>query len=116
MKSSIKFLSVPVLLLAASTAFAEPATVINDFGCGGFVPDVDGVTEDFISTTETHSVVTDKGVTILTCHFDHDIDLPMAYGATGFLCGTFLGLTDDSKMLATPGGKAIMVCKINGGT
>ena len=105
--------------LAIQDVQAEPAVVMNEFGCGGFVPNAD--TEDgfpalaFLSTNEkTHSVATKSGVTTLTCHFDHIVDLPHATGAKGFLCGTYLGLTDDSKMIATPGGKATLVCKING--
>jgi hypothetical protein len=97
---------------------AEPAVVVDDFGCGGFVPNPD--TEDgfpplaFLSTTESHAVLTKSGVNILTCHFDHLVDLPYATGARGFLCGTVFGVTDDTKMIATPGGKATLVCKING--
>jgi len=116
MKTSIKLLNVPVLMLVASAAFADPAAVADDFGCVGFVPDGAGGSLGGLDTNETHSVVTNNGVTSVTCHFDHDVDLPQAYGSQGFLCGTFAGVTDDTKMLATPGGKAILVCKINGGT
>jgi hypothetical protein len=96
--------------ISSQVAQADPAAVIDEFGCGGFVPD-DGTG---LFTTESHSVTTNSGVTILTCHFDHAVVLPHATGATGFLCGTFLGVTDDTKMFASPGGRAILVCKING--
>lgn len=115
MKTSIKLLGASVLMLVASAAFADPAAVINDFDCGGFVPDETGASLGPVSTTQTHSVVTGSGVTSLTCHFDHEFDLPQAYGAQGFVCGTFLGVTTDSMMLAAPGGKAVLVCKIHDG-
>jgi hypothetical protein len=116
MKTSNKLLSVPVLMLVASAAFADPAAVADDFGCFGFVPDGAGGSLGGLYTTETHSVVTHKGVTSVTCRFDHNFDLPQAYGTNGFVCGTFAGVTNDTMMLATPGGKAILKCKINGGS
>ena len=96
---------------------AEPAVVVDEFGCGGFVP---GDTPTgfpalaFLFTTESRALLTKSGVSILTCHFDHAVVLPHATGSQGFLCGTVFGLTNDTKMLATPGGKATLVCKING--
>ena len=112
----IKLFCVSTLMLFASAAFADPAAVFDDFGCSGFVPDGAGGSLGGLFSVETHAVVTDKGVTILTCHFDHDILLEQANGARGFLCGTHLGITEDTKMLATPGGRALLVCKINGGS
>ena len=101
-------------------AQAEPAVVVDDFGCSGFVPN--GETETgfpalagLFTNTESNSNLTKSGVTILTCHFDHGVDLPHATGGRGFLCGTVFGVTDDTKMIATPGGRATLVCKINGG-
>jgi len=114
MNTSIKLLSVPVLMLVASAAFADPAAVADDFGCVGFVPDGAGGSLGGLVTTESHSVVTGKGVTSVTCHFDHDVPLEQAYGAKGFLCGTYAGVTSNTKMLATPGGRAVLICKING--
>ena len=101
-----------LLLCLSAPAFAEPATVIDDFGCIGFVPDLDGGSLGGVFTEESHAVSTKKGVTTLTCHFDHDVDLPHATGAKGFLCNTLFGLTENTRMLATPGGKAVLVCKI----
>ncbi len=104
--------------LGSQEVQAEPAVVVDDFGCGVFVPNADTETGfpalANLFTTESHAVLTKSGVNILTCHFDHAVDLPHATAARGFLCGTFLGLTDDTKMFASPGGKAILVCKING--
>ena len=105
--------------LGSQDVQAEPAVVIDDFGCGGFVPNADTPTglpalANLITFEQTHSVTTKSGVTILTCHFDHAVDLPHATAGRGFLCGTSLGLTDDTQMFASPGGKAILVCKING--
>lgn len=97
---------------------AEPAMVIDDFGCGGFVPN--GDTENgfpalgFVSTTESHAVKSSSGNQILTCHFNHNVALEKATAGRGFLCGTAFGITDDTQMIATPGGKATLVCKVNG--
>jgi hypothetical protein len=116
MKTSIKLLGASVLMLAASTAFADPAAVINDFGCSGFVPDENGDVLEWITTEKSHSVETGSGISKMTCHFDHGVDLPQAYGAQGFVCGVFVDgivtATTDSMMLATPGGQAVLVCKL----
>ena len=104
--------------LGSQDVQAEPAVVVDDFGCGGFVPNSDTPSGfpalAFLFTTESHANLTKSGVTILTCHFDHVVDLPHATGARGFLCGTVFKLTTDTQMIATPGGKATLVCKVNG--
>ena len=64
-----------------------------------------------------HSVVTSSGNTSLVCKFDIPAAITptdSARRAEGFLCGTYLGFTRDSKMVATPGGQATLTCKING--
>ena len=107
-------LCVVPFMFGASLTHADPAAVIDDFGCVGFVPDGGDGSLGTLVTEESHAVVTGSGVSIVTCQFDHDIPIDQAYGAKGFICGTFDGLTTDTMMLATPGGKAVLVCKING--
>lgn len=89
----------------------------RDFACGGFVPTEDGGFGPFlVSTLKTHSVVTSSENTSLICHFDipEGLEPETATHAEGFGCGTFMGGTTDTKMVATPGGKAVLICKING--
>ena len=120
--NQVKLLCASILILGASAAYSNPAAVIDEFKCSSFFPDGNGGLDySFLisTTTEAHKVITDKGVNILSCHFDHEEDLPYARGAQGFVCGIrngegFLLLTTDSKMLAAPGGRATLVCKING--
>lgn len=120
-----KLLSMTALTLALTVATAPPAfadsanaaTITKDFGCGGFVPTPTGGFGSFlISNDGTHSVVTSSGVTSLICKFDIPAGLEPATAtrASGFGCGTFLGFTTDSKMVASPGGNATLTCKING--
>ena len=108
-----------MLVLFSASVYAESAAVIDDFECMGFVPDGAGGSLGNIYTTDSNKVLTKKGVRILTCHFDHRFQLQQATGAQGFLCGIFLEdgteeLTSDTKLLATPGGRALLECRING--
>ena len=99
-------------------AVADPAAVYDEFECTGFIPDSDGSFLGYVYTTNSHKVFTDNGVTKVSCHFDHNFELPYATGAQGFACGIInpeTGLADmatDSKMLATPGGKATLNCQV----
>jgi hypothetical protein len=110
----IKLLSASIFMLGASVAYADPATIIDGFFCQTLFPGVGPVT----TVTEGHKVITDKGITVLTCHFDHPYDLDYAIGEQGFPCwiSTPSGLivTTDSQNIAAPGGRAALVCKVNG--
>ena len=106
--------SLPVMPAAAQSANA--ATITKDFGCGGFVPTATGGFASFLFSSDgTQSVINSAGVTTLICHFDIPAgqEPATATRASGFGCGTFLGFTTDSKMVATPGGEATLTCKIN---
>ena len=110
MKIVIAFLAA----FAASLALAG-AEVTKDGGCTGFVPSdtLDGQPWlETLFTTETQGVVTPSGNTKLTCQFDHGTPIKHANSARGFLCNTYLGLTNESKMTASPGGKATLTCWI----
>ena len=103
--------SVPVLAQSVNAA-----TVTKDAGCRGFVPDANGNAASGLFTLESHSVVTSSGNTKLVCHFDipEGKEPAEVTRAEGFGCGTFLGFTNDSKMVATPGGRATLTCSIKG--
>lgn len=125
MKKQLGFSAIALGLIVASLPIAMPATaqsanaatITKDFGCGGFVPTASGgFGSGLISFDGTHSTTNSAGVTSLVCHFDIPAgqEPATATRAEGFLCGTFLGLTNDSKMVASPGGQATLTCKING--
>lgn len=100
----------------ASAQSANAANISKDFGCGGFVPTASGGFGSFlVSFDGTHSTTNSAGVTSLVCHFDIPAgqEPATATRAEGFLCGTFLGLTTNSKMVASPGGQATLTCKVN---
>lgn len=111
-----KLFCASLLTFSASSALADPAAVIDDFSCIGFVPETDP--QVFLVSTESHKVITSKDSRLLSCHFDHDVELANPVAATGFLCGVFLAdgsdkvLTSDTKMLAAPGGRAMLTCKV----
>lgn len=93
------------------------ANITKDFGCGGFVPTATGGFASFLITFGgTTSVVNSAGVTSLICNFDIPAgqEPATATRASGFGCSTFLGFTTDSTMVASPGGKATLTCRING--
>lgn len=112
----VSLLSIPTVSAPAYAQSDNGAQILKDFGCGGFVPNSDGSYGSYIVTYEpTHSVTTSSGNTTLTCHFviPGGQQPSSATQAQGFECGTFLGVTYDSKMVATPGGDATLTCKIN---
>ncbi|WP_423801790.1 hypothetical protein [Neobacillus sp. SAB-20_R2A] len=95
----------------SAAAAQGPAVVINNFTCG--VPEANG---NIILTTDSHTVITNdaNGNTILKCFYKQDPNSnpPQAIVSKGFLCGTFLGLTTDSKAVITPSGNIVLTCKI----
>lgn len=90
------------------------ATVIHEGGCTLLA--ADSGLPNTLFTEDSHAVVTNDGNTVLTCRFDiPEGDEPgSAIVNEGFLCGTYAGATNDSRSVATPGGRAILVCRING--
>ena len=97
-----------------SFAYANGATVIREFSCV-ISPAASGLPIPLF-TTETHSVTTPSGNTILKCKFDiPDIYIPDAtMRHSGFPCNTYLGLTTDSMSVTSVGGKVMLDCKIVG--
>lgn len=116
--------AVSALALLASLGISIPvsadspnaAVVIRaDGGCWGFVPSPTGEPAYWLEGS-AHTVATSSGNTSLVCKFDipAGAEPDRATRASGFPCGTYLGLTNDSRMVASPGGQATMTCKING--
>jgi len=113
-RKSLLFLAMAMVLIASNALWAQDsAVVIKDVGCSGFVP---GSGFPLHSDEKTHSTATPSGNTMLVCHFDipEGEEPEKATRDSGFECGTYLGTTNNSKMVATPGGKATLTCKING--
>lgn len=111
-------LGAAVVAIPATAQSDNAAAVIRaDNSCGGFVPTPSGGFGTFL-VGELHSVVTSSGNTSLVCKFDipEGARPATATHAEGFGCGTFLGGTTDSKMVASPGGQATLTCRINGAT
>jgi len=110
--------AVMVLPSQLSAKSEQAATIIKDGGCIGFIPTASGTMGTLIVTADEARVVgTKEGVVSLVCHFDIPAGLEpvVATRAEGFLCGTFFGLTTESKMVATPGGRATLICMTNPG-
>lgn len=107
-------------VLPATPAFADSdnaAAVIRDEGCTGFIPTADGLPGPLITTTKGHHrVVTSSGVAMLSCHFDipRSEAPPRPRTAQGFKCRVDGVWTNKTTMLVSPGGRGLLVCKING--
>ncbi len=102
----------PGLSHAEDTVIAEEATVIKEFGCI-ITPQASGLPSTLF-TTDTHSVVTPSGNTVLKCFFDiPEIMMPSStMRHTGFLCNTYLGLTTNSMAVTNVGGQVALTCQI----
>lgn len=85
---------------------AEGAIVITEVGCNLGYPGATWVS--------THSVATPSGNTKLTCHFTiAQAWIPaQAQIDRGFLCGTYLGATDESMRVIDTEGTAMLRCTI----
>lgn len=109
-------------LATMPTAAQAGATVSNDGLCAGFVPTIDGQEGAAITTTESHTLLKGNGSSSVTCHFEIPAALIPAKTtrSQGFECtvivgGLFLGITTDTRMLASSGGRATLTCRINAG-
>ena len=107
-------LAAVIVISAPRAARGDGAIVISEFDC--FLPaEASGLPEDLL-TTKSHTVVTPSGGVTLSCLFDipDGYEPPTAIVIKGELCMTFLGPTDDSIGVGTPGGKIMISCHING--
>ncbi len=81
------------------------SVVIRQFSCFVSLPPA-----PFLETSaKTQTVITPSGATALTCHFNGP-RISDTLRAQGFTCGTFLGVTTDSRFVYTPSGQATLVC------
>jgi hypothetical protein len=87
--------------------------VEKDFGCVLLAAD-SGLGVDLVTSDMSHNVNTPDGTTCLVCHFDipEGEEPAKAMKNSGFPCGTLGGVTDDSRSVVTPGGKATLRCQI----
>src|ERR1041385_145333 len=115
MKSVLAFLIAASLALTISAPVQARggATVIKRFGCV-IVPADSELPIVLFTSKASHEVDTPSGNSILQCHFDIPKDFAPAHTLhhKGFLCSTFLGLTTDSKLVLTKGGKALLICRV----
>ena len=99
---------------------ANAAVVISGEGCTVIVPNAAGQLAPpvaFVADAKFHRVFRD-GAWLISCHADLPETMvpPELRRAEGFLCGSpTIGLTRDSKMQATPGGRWSVSCRVNGG-
>ena len=102
-------------ILPATPALGQ-AVVAHDGLCGGLLPDENGGFTDivFFGTANTR---TNKSGTTVTCHFSLDPAIIPAGNlkASGFDCYTGengQGLTTDTRLNISPGGRAVMTCRL----
>jgi hypothetical protein len=117
MKTSIKLLGASVLMLAASTAFAEPAIILTDFGCGMVDGDGNGV---WTTDTKVSSSVNKKGTNVNFKCFASGVanstGKTVKWNSDDFFgqpCGTQFGSSDDWRIVVDMEGNAVMSCKIH---
>lgn len=83
----------------------ESAGVARGFLCGLFVT----------LTTDSHATISNSGIQTLQCHGDFDpalLGLTRAVKIEGLPCFLhFGGMTTDSQLIATPGGKMHLHCR-----
>lgn len=100
-------------IFPATPALAAGTIVIGDGTCNGFVPTVTGGVGAFLSGGEIH-VVTKQNWTTITCHLDipDGLEPPKGVRAYNVPCLTELGTTTDTRMSASPGGRAVGTCRL----
>ena len=117
MRKTTAMMSAVALLtiMPATPAFAESPIVIGDGVCFGFIPTASGGFDPstIFGPGRIH-VVTKGSWTTLTCHLDIPPHLvpTKVRRAIGAECLTSLGLTNDTRMQASPGGRATASCRI----
>lgn len=103
-----------VAVVPATPAMAEGSIVIQDGICYGFVPTPDGGIGTPLETTDSQVVVNGSWAKV-TCHFDipEGAEPAKATKSIGLNCGIpGYGDTNDSRMSASPGGRAVGTCRI----
>jgi hypothetical protein len=101
-----------VALMSGRVAHAEPATVIDDFGCLILAAD-SGLAVNLV-TQESHAVQAANGNVNFTCHFviPDGQEPASTMHHSGFLCGTQFGFTTDTWSVTTKGGRVLLRCQV----
>jgi hypothetical protein len=99
------------LLALPHLAFAK-STVTKGFDCKLLARD-SGFPVTLVSN-KTHSVISSSGNSTLTCRFSYSGEgLPTkALKIKNFPCGTYAGMTNNSKVVISPGGQITMTCQV----
>jgi hypothetical protein len=99
------------LLALPHAVFAE-STVTQGFNCR--LAATDSGLPVTLMTTKTHSVISSSGNSTVTCQFTYTgTGLPnKALKVTKFNCGTYVGITTDSKVVISPSGQIKMTCHV----
>ena len=102
-------------IIPATPALADGAIVAHDGLCGGLLPDGNGGFTDiyFEGVANTR---TNKTGTTVTCHFSLAPGIVPTENlkASGFECYTGeggTGLTTDTRLNISPGGRAVLTCR-----
>lgn len=67
-----------------------------------------------LNTTQSHAVDTPSGNSVIVCHFEGPVeDLKQAMHSSGFLCSTFSGESNNSKVVITPSGQVLFICRVH---
>jgi hypothetical protein len=100
--------------IAPAQAADNRAAVIKEFACG-LSSEASGLPEFLFTENKTINVISPSGNTVLQCRFQFPLEWAPSHTEVfrGFLCGTFLGVTSNSRSVVTPGGRAILTCIIN---
>lgn len=105
-------------IVPATPALAdEGAIVAHDGLCGGLLPDGEGGFTDIFFLGEANTRSTPSGIITVTCHFtlDPSIVPDGNLKASGFDCYTQEnggGLTTDTRLNVSPGGRAVLTCRL----
>jgi hypothetical protein len=104
-------------ILPATPALADGAIVAHDGICGGALPDENGELTDIFFLGTSNSRTTKSGITTVTCHFNLPPEVITSGNlkARGFPCYTREnsgGLTYDTRMNVSRGGRAVMTCRL----
>lgn len=115
MKKALCLMVLVAALVAfgASAALAQ-ATVVKDFGCQ-IIPEDSGLPILLTTSVKTIEVDTPSGNVNFTCHFVYDKDaypIDKAIKNKGFNCNTYMGLTNNSMAVTSPGGTVLLRCQI----
>lgn len=91
---------------------ASRTAVVKDFRCS-ISAGASGLGAPLSTEGRTHAVTNQNG-SLLQCDFDIPEHLrpDRTVVNSGFQCGTYMGVTYDSKAVATPGGNLHLKCQV----